>query len=157
LRPHRRVKGTFEPLNEVDLSPVLTPANASAPHHLRIQARGDKITTWIDDKQVDSRTDGALTVGTVGFRSSFSEGLRDEAHYDNLTIRDLAGTTLFTDDFSADPDPRFLDVPVENGQLAPKGDPDLLNRETPSSPLMRHEFVLDKPVAQARAYTYGLG
>ena len=29
--------------------------------------------------------------------------------------------------------------------------------QSPDAPLLRHEFVLDKPVASARAYVYGLG
>ncbi|TCO55684.1 alpha-L-rhamnosidase [Actinocrispum wychmicini] len=157
LRPHSRVRGTFEPLDEVDLSPVLTPANATAPHHLRIEAWGDRFTTWIDGTQVDVRTDDALTTGTVGFRSSVSEGVPEDARYDNLTVRDLAGQTLFSDDFSHSPDPRFPGVPITDGQLAPDGDPTLLDQGTPPSPLLRHEFVLDKPVAKARAYAYGLG
>jgi hypothetical protein len=157
LRPHRKVRGSFEPLDEVDLSPVITPATATAPHHLRIEARGDKITTWIDGKQVDVRTDGALTTGTIGFRSSWSEGVPEKTRYDNLMVRDLAGQTLFSDDFSHEPDPRFPDVPITDGQLEPNGDATLLDQGTPPSPTLRHEFVLDKPVASARAYAYGLG
>lgn len=156
LRPHVKTHGSFRVLDEVDLSPVLTPANVAAPHHIRLTADGATITTWIDGTQVDTRTDGSLTAGTIGFRSSVTQGVTEDASYDNLTVRDPGGQVLFTDDFSVSPDPRFPGAPVTGGQLEPRGDPTLLAQDS-SAPLLRHEFVLDKPVATARAYVYGLG
>jgi hypothetical protein len=155
LRPHVRNHGSYALLGEVDLAPVVTPANVNAPHHIRIEARGGTLTTWIDGTRVDTRTDDTLPAGTVGFRTSVSNGVREDARYDNLTVRGLDGQVLFADDFSVAPDPRFPGEPVIDGQLAPGGDPTLVSQD--SAPLLRHEFVLDKPVASARAYVYGLG
>ena len=80
----------------------------------------------------------------------------ERAAYDNLVVRGLDGTVLFSDDVSATPDPAFPQVPVVNGQLEPGDGVTLLSREA-SAPVLRHEFTLDKPVASARAYVYGLG
>jgi alpha-L-rhamnosidase len=79
----------------------------------------------------------------------------ERAAYDNLVVRGLDGTVLFSDDVSTAPDPAFPQVPVVNGQLEPGDGVTLLSREA-SAPVLRHEFSLDKPVASARAYVYGL-
>ncbi|GLY50323.1 rhamnosidase [Lentzea sp. NBRC 102530] len=156
LRPHTRTNGSYSLLGEVDLSPVLTPANVTAPHHVRVRAAGATVTTWVDDVQVDVRDVTTTGRGTIGFRSSTSQGVPEVAQYDNLVVRDLAGTVLFTDDFATAPDPRFPGAPIVDGRLEPRGDPTLLATE-PGSPLLRKEFVLDRAVVSARAHVYGLG
>ena len=157
LRPHSNVGGRFANIAEIDLAPVVTPANQSQPHHIRIRAEGSTITTWVDGTQVDTRTDTAIRgKGTIGFRHSSTNGVPERAAYDNLVVRGLDGTVLFSDDVSTTPDPAFPQVPVVNGQLEPGDGVTLLSREA-SAPVLRHEFTLDKPVASARAYVYGLG
>jgi len=156
LRPHAKSHGSFALLGETDLSPVITPQNAGAPHRLRIEARGGTVVTAIDGTQVDTRTVDAVRTGTVGFRTSVSQGTPEAAVYDNLAVRNLDGTPLFSDDFSSTPDSQFPGVAVVDGQLVPQGDP-LLLAQSPDAPLLRHEFVLAKPVASARAYVHGLG
>lgn len=156
LRPHAKIRGSYSLLGEVDLSPVLTPSNVTAPHHVRIQAQAGTVTTWIDGTQVDVRGLDLPDRGTIGFRSSTSQGVTEIAQYDNLVVRDLTGQVLFSDDFSSSPDPRFPGVPINDGRLEPRGDPTLLTAE-PDAPLLRKEFVLDRPVAGARAHVYGLG
>jgi alpha-L-rhamnosidase len=67
------------------------------------------------------------------------------------------GSTLFSDDFSASPDPLFPDTAVTGGQLEPKGDPTLLNTD-PAAPMLRKTFTLgSQKITKARAYVYGLG
>jgi alpha-L-rhamnosidase len=156
LRPHTKTQGVFSLLGEVDLSPVLTPSNLAATHHVRLQAQADTITTWIDGTQVDVRGLDLPGSGTIGFRSSNSQGIAEITQYDNLVVRDLAGKVLFSDDFSISPDPHFPGVPITEGRLEPRGDPTLLATE-PDAPLLRKGFALDRPVAAARAYVYGLG
>ena len=157
LRPHANVGGRFSNIAEIDLAPLITPANATQRHHIRIRAEGSTITTWIDGTQVDSRTDTAITgKGTIGFRRSVTNGVAEIADYDNLVVSGLDGTVLFSDDFSIAPDPAFPQVPVVNGQLEPNDGVTLLSREA-EAPVLRHDFTLDKPVASARAYVYGLG
>ncbi|VVJ17588.1 alpha-L-rhamnosidase (EC [Amycolatopsis camponoti] len=156
LRPHAKSHGSFALLGETDLSAVITPQTVNAPHHLRIEARGATVVTAVDGTQVDSRTVDAVRAGTVGFRTSISQGVPEAAAFDNLAVHGLDGTPLFSDDFSSTPDARFPGATVTDGMLEPQGDP-LLLAQSPDAPLLRHEFVLDKPVASARAYVYGLG
>lgn len=157
LRPHVQKNGSFATLGEVDLSAVITTANANAPHHLTVRADGSRITTSIDGTQVDTRTDDTFTAGTLGFRTSSTGNVAEDALYDNVVVRGLDGTTLFSDDFSASPDPYFPDAAITDGQLEPKGDPTLLDPD-PAAPLLRRSFTLDgKKVTKARAYVYGLG
>ncbi|MFJ2891089.1 family 78 glycoside hydrolase catalytic domain [Streptomyces sp. NPDC087305] len=157
LRPHVQSGGRFTNLGEVDLSPVVTTANANAPHHLTIRAEGSRITTSIDGTQVDTRTDTTLTAGTLGFRSSVTNGVSEDALYDNIAVHSLGGAALFSDDFSTSPDPLFPDTAISDGRLEPRGDPTLLDAE-PNAPMLRRAFSLDgKKVATARAYVFGLG
>jgi len=156
LRPHVQVGGRFSTLAEVDLSPVVTPANASAPHHLRVRADGATITTWVDGTQVDARTDTSLARGTIGFRTSTSAGVTEDALYDNLALHGLDGTSLFADDFSLSPDPRFAQQKIVTGQLEPAGDPALLGAGH-AAPMLRRTFTLAKPIAHADVDVTGLG
>ncbi|MEK8143638.1 family 16 glycoside hydrolase [Streptomyces sp. M10(2022)] len=119
LRPHVRAEGRFTTLDEIDLAPVITEAEAKTPHRLRIEADGADITTWIDGQQVDRRTNGVLAAGTLGFRSSTSAGVTEDALYDNVKVRGPDGADLFADDFSTAPDPLFPGVPIADGQLRP--------------------------------------
>uniref|UniRef100_UPI00396A315F family 78 glycoside hydrolase catalytic domain n=1 Tax=Actinacidiphila rubida TaxID=310780 RepID=UPI00396A315F len=135
---------------------MITPANAGDRHHLRITADGSTLTTWIDGTQVDTLTDSSLTSGTIGFRSSTTDGRQEDSLYDNLSVHALDGTTLFSDDFSASPDPSFPGTPVTGGQLEPSGDPTLLDRDA-AAPMLRTTFTLDRKIADAHAYVYGLG
>ncbi len=156
LRPHVQVDGRFTNLAEIDLAPVVTAANAGDPHHLTVRAEGNVFTTSVDGQEVSRLTDDALTVGTVGFRSSTSGGVAERAAYDNLVVHGLDGSLLLSDDFATSPDPLFPQTSVVDGQLEPTGDPTLVQRD-PDAPMLRKEFGLDKRVASARAYVYGLG
>lgn len=156
LRPHVNDNG-FRLLGEVDLGAVITPATLHAPHHLRITAAGSTLTTWIDGVLVDTRTDGTLGAGTIGFRTSVTAGVPEDSTYDNLAVHAPDGSALFSDDFSVSPDPSFPGTPVSDGQLEPKGDPTLLDRDG-GAPMLRTDFTLGaKKIARARAYVFGLG
>jgi alpha-L-rhamnosidase len=156
LRPHVNKGGSFSLLGETDLGAVITPATLHAPHHLRITAQGSTFTTWIDGVLVDTRSDSSLASGTIGFRSSVTAGVPEQSRYDNLTVHAPDGTALFSDDFSVAPDPSFPHTTVTGGQLAPTGDPTLLDRNA-GAPMLRTTFTLDRKVTQARAYVFGLG
>jgi alpha-L-rhamnosidase len=157
LRPHVEVNGNFTHLiPDLDLSPVITPRSAGEQHHLRIEADGPTITTWIDGTLVDSLTDGTFSKGTVGFRVGDST---EDSLYDNLAVHGLDGTSLFSDDFSSPTDPSFPQAQVAGGQLEP-GDGITLLDPNPDSPQLRDTFTLsgkDGRVASARAYVDGLG
>ncbi|MFC7495689.1 MULTISPECIES: glycosyl hydrolase family 95 catalytic domain-containing protein [unclassified Nocardioides] len=82
-------------------------------YHLRIEAVGDRIRTFLDGKLVDERTDGTFAAGRVGFNLGGS----DVGEYDDLSVSTPAGATLFEEDFSGDLSawdlpPRREDVPL---------------------------------------------
>ena len=157
LRPHVRVDGQFRNLGEVDLAPVLTPDNIGGTHRLEVRVEGSSFTTFVDGTEVDQRTDDSVSgPGTLGIRHDRTNGQDERATYDNLVVEDLDGTELYREDFSTAPVAAFPTLPVVGGELAPGAGLTLMSR-TPEAPLLRHDFVLAKPVAQARAYVYGLG
>lgn len=154
LRPHVEVNGSFSHLvPDIDVSQVITQQNLGAQHHLRVEADGSTITTWIDGTQVDVLTDSTFASGTIGFRVGDST---EDSLYANLAVHGLDGSTLFTDDFSVDPDPGFPGTPITNGQLEPGNGITLLNPNA-DAPLLRHSFTLNKKIASATAYVDGLG
>ena len=154
LRPHLEVNGSFSHVvPDIDVSEVITQQNVNEQHHLRVEADGATISTWIDGTLVDTLTDSTFSKGTIGFRVGDST---EDALYDNLAVHGLDGTSLFSDDFSTSPDPAFPQTPITDGQLHPGGGITLLNRD-PGAPMLRHSFVLGKTIARARAYVDGLG
>lgn len=154
LRPHVEVNGSFSHLvPDIDVSQVITQQNVGAQHHLRVEADGSTITTWIDGTQVDVLTDSTFSSGTVGFRVGDST---EDSLYANLAVHGLDGTTLFADDFTTDPDPNFPQTPITDGQLEPGNGITLLDPNS-DAPMLRHSFTLGKQVASATAYVDGLG
>jgi alpha-L-rhamnosidase len=154
LRPHVEVNGAFSHLiPDVDVSSVISQQNVGQPHHLRVEADGATFTTWIDGTLVNTLTDGTFSTGTIGFRVGDST---EDSLYDNVVVRSLDGSTLFSDDFSTSPDPAFGQTPIVDGQLEPGGGITLLNRD-PDAPMLRDTFTLGKKIAQARVYVDGLG
>ena len=154
LRPHLEVNGSFSHLvPDVDVSAVITQQNVTEPHHLRVQADGPTLSTWIDGTLVNTLTDSTFRKGTIGFRVGDST---EDSLYDNLAVHAPDGTALFSDDFSTSPDPAFPQTSITDGQLHPGGGITLLNRD-PSAPMLRDSFTLGKSIARARAYVDGLG
>jgi alpha-L-rhamnosidase len=154
LRPHLEVNGSFSHLvPDIDVGSVITQQNVGGPHHLRVEANGPAITTWIDGVLVDTLADSTFSRGTIGFRVGDST---EDSLYDNLSVHGIDGTALFDDDFGGSPDPSFPRAPVVDGQLEPDGGVTLLD-PSPAAPLLRHSFTLGKPIASARAYVDGLG
>ncbi|SEF54280.1 alpha-L-rhamnosidase [Actinacidiphila yanglinensis] len=155
LRPHVEVNGSFaHVVPDIDISQVVTQANVNDKHHLRIEADGPTITTWIDGTQVSTLTDSTFTQGTIGFRVGDST---EDSLYGALAVHGLDGSPLFSDDFSADPDPSFPQAGVTGGQLEPRSGIELLDSSA-DAPMLRHDFTLGgKKIAQARAYVDGLG
>jgi hypothetical protein len=154
LRPHLELNGSFSHLvPDVDISQLITQENVNEQHHMRVQAEGTTISTWIDGTIVNTLTDGTFSKGTIGFRVGDST---EDSLYDNLVVRALDGTALFSDDFSTSPDPAFPQTPIIEGQLHPGGGIVLLNRD-PNAPMLRDSITLGKKIARARAYVDGLG
>jgi hypothetical protein len=67
-------------------------------YHLRIEAVGDRIRTFLDGRLVDDRTDATFARGHVGFNLGGS----DVGEYDDLSVSTPDGKVLFGEDFSGD-------------------------------------------------------
>jgi alpha-L-rhamnosidase len=157
LRPHVHENGKWRVLDEVDLSAAVPFADALTQHEIAIELDGPTIATEIDGVPVDERDDHSFTAGGIGFRSGDDS---EDASFDDLVVRDLDGEELFSDDFSATPDPAFPGAEIAAGALrSSDGALDLIST-APPVPLLRKEFELTRPatdIVSARAYAYGLG
>jgi hypothetical protein len=78
-------------VNPIDPAPGNT-------YHLRIEAIGDHLRTFIDGKLVDDRTDDTFSHGHVGFYLGGS----DVGEYDDLSVSTPDGHPLLHEDFSGD-------------------------------------------------------
>ena len=83
-------------------SPVKLPIDivTGQSYAVSITVRGSTIETRIDGRLVDTTTDSTLTAGRVGFREDPQAG--ENVTVDDVTVTDLSGRTLFSDDFSGD-------------------------------------------------------
>lgn len=83
-------------------------------HHLRIEANGATVKTWIDDVLVRSgSTHSTYLTGGFGFRT----GSTEQATFDNLVVKDLSGTTLYSNDFESGSVPELPTLSVAGGRL----------------------------------------
>lgn len=82
---------------------------------LKIDVDGSTAKTYINDTLVDTTTGlTAHASGGFGFRNGSSE----QARYDDITVTDPSGATLYSNDFSrSTPDPDFPNLSVSAGQL----------------------------------------
>lgn len=131
-------------------------------HTIRIRAEGSTYTSWIDDVLVDTWTvtDAELNAsGVIGFRGGDNRpGNEHSSAWSNVDVTALDGTPIWADDFDNGPSSYFKGAIVENGALMRRNNEVVLMSAAGSeAPLLRTEFTLDKPVASARAYAYGLG
>lgn len=83
LRPHKKVNGAWTVIKEVPYSFSL-----NTMYHVRIEAVGSTIKTYIGGILVDTTTDTAFISGKVGFREAGTES----AVFDNVLVT-TAGTT----------------------------------------------------------------
>lgn len=181
LRRHLCLGGNWQ-VREVDL-----PARALAAvdqgggqygtgwHHLKLEVRQSGVRSFIDEALVDSVAWGifpqVLRSGTVGFRSGDAT---EAGAFKNLRVQTAPGDNtdeagrlndstrpLVTDDFSGgnhfsggSVDAAAKQLLLADGQLALRQNS---GEDKWRSPLLRREFVLDKPVKRATAYVFGLG
>ncbi|TYL44894.1 Bacterial alpha-L-rhamnosidase [Nocardioides sp. BGMRC 2183] len=99
-------------LEDVPMPEGLT-IGTGTTHHLKVRLEGATITTWIDDVLVDERTDDTYADGGFGFRT----GRTEQARFDNLTVTDLAGTVLYSNDFASGAVPELPSLSVAEEQL----------------------------------------
>lgn len=152
LRPHVKRNSNYSVLKA---TPFPTGFDFAAEHDYAIAVDGDTITTTVDGKQLDQRTDATFGgPGTMGFRTSGAErGLvRD------VTVTSDDGTVLVDTAFPAG-DRTFASGTVTAGGLRvdSAGGEAWLRRDEPV-PLLRKEFDLGgKKVARARVYASARG
>jgi alpha-L-rhamnosidase len=97
LRRHVVVNGTYTVLAEITL-PVAIPT--AAAFAVRVEANGGTITTSINGQVVDTATGLNDTPGAFGFRTGSTESF----WADDVVITDLAGNSLYRNDFSTPSD-----------------------------------------------------
>lgn len=89
---YRQVAGAFANLA---MSQPIAGFNASAEHEIRIDVRGDTITTAIDGTLRSSVTDGTYAMGTVGVRAVATQ----RSTYDDLQVSAPDGSTFYRQTF----------------------------------------------------------
>jgi alpha-L-rhamnosidase len=136
--------------------------------HVKIEADGNTIKTYIDNVLVDTHVDtyNQLVAGGTGFRASNDNLVNERALYDNVVLtvyNDGQSTVQLSNDFENGSN-AFVDaetIVVEgNTQLnvfSSNGEQCFWDDSLNGIPLFRTEFGLDKAVRSARLYSSGLG
>ena len=162
LRPHRKVNGGYTLLENKNISQQITAAELSQGQHTLsvtvspgAAADSTRVVTLIDDIQVDDRqvTDtGNLPRGTVGFRSSTNGGTNEQFTVHGVRVtRTGDGEQLLDTDFS-DGNPFEGGTLVGNELRFTTSAETLLKSPDKPAPLMRKEFSVSQPVANATYY-----
>ncbi len=89
---YRQVAGSFQ---QLATSPPITGFVAGDEHEIRIDLRGNTITTTIDGTQRLAVTDGTYATGTVGVRAVATQ----RSSYDDLQVSAPDGSTLYRQTF----------------------------------------------------------
>ncbi|WP_022891046.1 family 78 glycoside hydrolase catalytic domain [Agromyces subbeticus] len=145
LRPHENTNGSYAVLGEIPLPAELGADVLKQRGTLRIVASGSQITTFVNDVQVDRRSDSSFATGGFGIRTSGAE---------QVTIHRVSATageaTLLDADLAVDVNPFTAGTSVAGSGVVVAGGTNAVIRSAASSPMMRDEFTVDKPVASAR-------
>jgi alpha-L-rhamnosidase len=145
LRPHVQVNGTYTQLKAVKL-PMTIGLNTF--HHVRINAVGSTIRTYIDGVLVDTTVDARNPAGAIGFR----HGQTESAVWDDVKVTSTSGETLYRNDFDA-PSKDFPCGTVANGVLTVGTGKDCANAPGDNWAFLRKTFTLpDKPILNATLY-----
>lgn len=152
LKKHVWAGGGVSAVTETPIGDVIRPDALHSPHHLRIAAAGDTVTTSVDGVLVDTAQETAYASGTIGFRESPTE----EATYRRLTVTSPDGKTLFEDPFTAGEPNAFSAGTVDGDGLDLASAVAMLKPDN-QTPRLRDEFTLPKKVRSARLYASALG
>lgn len=150
--PHTRVNGTFTALDYATVTPAI---GVGTTNHVKISARGTRITTFINGAQVDSREVSGARSGGIGFRNGGSEA----GTFSNLVVTSPRGETIYSNSFpSGDRD--FPCGTATAGKLAVPRSADCISSSLAGSvenwAFLRGEIDLaDKPIAWASLFTTG--
>jgi alpha-L-rhamnosidase len=91
----KRENGKDRTLSEKTLASPLTDGMR---YRLKVVAKGDLITTWLDDVIVDKTRDATFQVGRVGFYTPKEKW----PLFDSIRVTDPSGNVLLEDDFSGE-------------------------------------------------------
>lgn len=144
-------------------SPV--PLGAGEWHTIRVDARGDTFDLRIDGTPTGSFHDKTHAAGVPGVGALREDGTWGRAEFDDFKVsRD--DTVLFSEDFNHPSLNNFQDLLFCGGGFSQPREGVLSVRATRSliedkrgleAPLLRKEFMIEKPVLSARAYVCGIG
>lgn len=167
LRPHSWKNGEAVCHANVDISSLIT-IKKGVTYALRIEVKGDKASTYINNILVDANRvnprGGNYGLGSVGFRSSHGETTStiESASFDNIkvTTKDQGvEKTIFEENFSNPDNFQFTQGPVVDGRLLVNTGDDsrVFQGNVAGIPLFRTSFKLDQKVKSAKIYTSALG
>jgi alpha-L-rhamnosidase len=159
LRPHRRVNGGYALLDNKAIPGITSAELLEGTHRLSVTVDGNLITTSLDGREIDRRTDDTFKKGFVGFRQDYADGKGDEAaDIKAVKVTAKTGAVLLDTDFSAG-------NPFNGGKLTAQGlrvaeRKDVLYRSKDANkPLLRKGFTTapGKTVEAARVYASAQG
>lgn len=144
LRPHRKKGGNYEVLDDVDLSKLGFTVDdlRKGTHTLVFDVVGSRITTSLDGKEVDRRTDNAFRRGFVGLRTHGNE--KAQVHRLKITSQP-GGKELLSRDFG------------DAGKTVSGATEQVLTGTESSLPLLRGIIDAKDEVASARLYASARG
>lgn len=85
LRPHKKVGGTWTVIKEVSAGITL-----NTTYHVKIEANGSSIKTYLGGNLVDTTIDSVFSGGKIGFRQG---NTGETAVFDNILAQTLGGAT----------------------------------------------------------------
>lgn len=167
LRPHSWKDGNAVCHENVDITSMVE-IKKGVTYTLRIDVKGDKASTYINNILVDANRvnplGGNYGLGKVGFRSSHGEksSAKESASFDNIKVTTkVQGVekVLFAENFSHADDFQFTQGPVVDGRLlVDTGDDSrVFQGRAAGIPMFRKTFKLNRKVQSAKIYSSALG
>ncbi|MGG1636212.1 family 78 glycoside hydrolase catalytic domain [Paenibacillus sp. NRS-1760] len=158
FRPHTNVGGT-KLMKEVDISRVIpNDKQLNVAYHLKIEVNGKEIKTYLNNELIDTMKNDNISFGPIGFRQHKDARTNERALFDNIVIKDEHGKELFQANFDDKEAASFEGGQLtEDGKLLVENGTFYQKVESRSSPMMRKEFDIAKPVRKATVYSTALG
>ena len=153
FRAHVRTDGNYQVIKNTPLTGGYSDADFQRPHSLRITAAGNTITTYLDGHLIDTTVDDKRASGSIGFRASPTE----TATFRSVRVTAPSGRVLFDDHFAANENKAFTAGTLGPGGLTVTNADAMRGSGNLRTPLLRHEFVLRRPVRRAWLYASTLG
>jgi len=152
---HKKTAGRYAVIETIDLAPLgFTNAGLLANKHtLEFDLRGATITTRLNGKTIDIRTDSTWTVGVIGLRTHGSE---TATIHSVRVVEKPGGRLLLASDFGAGLNP-FQGGTVSGGTCKITGNSEAVYAPARKLPLLRTQFAVQKEVRSARVYASALG